>query len=353
MPRYLFQGNEDSAGRVGPTLQKLADRAEYSNFKRRTLENLFETAAPAALYSPEAEASWAGVLSKTANIKKLEEAQKLLAAGKTPQEVWKATGWGKSPEGKWMYEISDDTAKLRPDFERLPKDKKYYNATRITDMPLGGVLQHPQLQKAYPELFNNTRVDELKRYADMYNNLPPTGSFKPGPEATKYYPSSPNRVSVSAYKPEDAFSVLMHEVGGHGTAKYEKFHPGSSESEMQGSINLAQKNAGKFDDMLQKAQEALVRAKQSGGTDPIDGLSIDEIVDRIEGTQGLAESAKRTADKLGTNAFKAYQRNAGEANARLVQSRLNMTPEQRLNQYPWEPEYFKQSTGVSLEDLIK
>ena len=50
--------------------------------------------------------------------------------------------------------------------------------------------------------------------------------------------------------------------------------------------------------------------------------------------------------------YKAYQSLAGEAEARLTQARMNMTPEQRLAQYPYQPEYFEQATGVPLSDLI-
>lgn len=48
----------------------------------------------------------------------------------------------------------------------------------------------------------------------------------------------------------------------------------------------------------------------------------------------------------------AYKRLAGEAEARLVQSRMAMTPEQRLSAYPWEPTYFQEATGVPLNSLI-
>lgn len=47
-----------------------------------------------------------------------------------------------------------------------------------------------------------------------------------------------------------------------------------------------------------------------------------------------------------------YRRLSGEAEARLTQARANMTPEQRAAQYPYDPDYFKQATGVSLDDLI-
>lgn len=304
MPRYLFQGQEDSANQRGPTLQRLADRAELSNTKRQALESLFDVAAPMAMYSPEAEASWAGVLSKTANLKKLEKAKELLSSGKSAQDVWKQTGWGLSPEGKWMYEISDDKMRLRPDFDRLPKDPKKFNAQRITDMSLGSILEHPELQKAYPELFSNTRVTELHKKPEMFANMKPSASWKSGISGNKYWPSTPNEVSVSASTPEQVLSNLVHEVGSHGTAQYSGFSKGSNEQRMQ----------------------ALLDAAKKSGDLP-------------------------TQQALGTNAYQAYLNNFGEANARLAQARMSLTPEQRLAQFPWESDYFEQMTGSPLNKL--
>src|SRR5205085_7446424 len=48
----------------------------------------------------------------------------------------------------------------------------------------------------------------------------------------------------------------------------------------------------------------------------------------------------------------AYQRLAGEAEARLVQARQNLTPEQRSAKFPWSPDYFQEATGVPLGSLI-
>lgn len=48
----------------------------------------------------------------------------------------------------------------------------------------------------------------------------------------------------------------------------------------------------------------------------------------------------------------AYQRLAGEAEARLVESRMRMNREQRLQSYPWEPTSFRDATGVPLNNLF-
>ena len=60
-------------------------------------------------------------------------------------------------------------------------------------------------------------------------------------------------------------------------------------------------------------------------------------------------SVYRAAQK---QAYDQYQRLAGEAESRLTQSRMSLTPEQRAGQYPWEHQYFRESTGVPLNELL-
>ena len=58
------------------------------------------------------------------------------------------------------------------------------------------------------------------------------------------------------------------------------------------------------------------------------------------------------AKKAGISPFDAYQRLGGEAEARLVQSRIDMFPKERLQTYPWNKSYFKKETGTDIGDLI-
>jgi len=48
----------------------------------------------------------------------------------------------------------------------------------------------------------------------------------------------------------------------------------------------------------------------------------------------------------------AYNRLAGEAESRLAEARIDMSPAERAAQYPWAEDCFKQATGVSKGDLI-
>lgn len=58
------------------------------------------------------------------------------------------------------------------------------------------------------------------------------------------------------------------------------------------------------------------------------------------------------ARSMNIDPTEAYRRLAGEAEARLTQYRLPLSAEERLAQYPYDPEYFLKATGVPLDSLI-
>jgi hypothetical protein len=83
-----------------------------------------------------------GPRSKSANLIKLEMAQAMENAGRTPEEIWQVAKWGRDESGKWYTEIPDNKAKLT----EVGKSKKPVGA-RIED-----VIDHPMQFEAYPEL---------------------------------------------------------------------------------------------------------------------------------------------------------------------------------------------------------
>jgi hypothetical protein len=64
-----------------------------------------------------------------------------------PAEIWKKTGWGKDKAGSWIYEISDEDARITqmPDLKKLAQGE-------VAVIRLGDLLNHPLLFKAYPHL---------------------------------------------------------------------------------------------------------------------------------------------------------------------------------------------------------
>jgi hypothetical protein len=92
-----------------------------------------------------------------------------------------------------------------------------------------------------------------------------------------------------------------------------------------------------------------------GGT-PEDTLSVTlhELQHAVQRKEGFAGGGNPNMFKTNDPqaAFKLYQRLGGEAESRLVQERMNLSPVQRRMEYPYDPDIFKQLTGVPLDQLI-
>lgn len=91
---------------------------------------------------------FAGPGAKTADLLKLNIAKRMEQAGAKADDIFRNTGWFKGMEGKWKYEIPDNTS-------------------RFSQGPLMGgpkqapeVLDHPDLYAAYPHL-RNTMVEPM------------------------------------------------------------------------------------------------------------------------------------------------------------------------------------------------
>jgi hypothetical protein len=179
-------------------------------------------------------------------------------------------------------------------------------------------LNHPELFDAYPEL--------RKKQSAIYEgkNVPEQGSYsRDGPDYHEFYPQ------LIAQGP-NAKSPVLHEVQ-HGVQRLENFGLGGSPDAM---------TFNRLKAIQQDLSQQMLR-KHDLGEDYAPILRQFESVSDI-----LAQ-----ADK-GLPQFQAYQRLGGEAEARLTQHRMNLTPDQRAAQYPFDPAYFEKATGVKVDDLI-
>lgn len=181
MSRYLFQGHADSKGQHGPTLQKLADRAEFSNTKRQTLENLFETIAPLALYSNEAEAALYPMM--LAGTRKNVILNKMKTAGATERQIFDALKL--VFDGKGYNHFTDDALKLPKQgidrvkplwaISNIPKSQSIgvdFN-TRLPDNIGGSVIRDPTwlpINRA-KKININANLDDITRANSLGHEL--------------------------------------------------------------------------------------------------------------------------------------------------------------------------------------
>ena len=216
--------------------------------------------------------TFAGVGAKTADVVKLEQAKKMAKAGADPVEVWKQTGWtDQFPDGKWRFEIPDTDARF-----------KYVKATD-KGVTTAEQLDHPLLDAAYPDMA------AIPKDIKFGNRVQSSGSYRDIPAES---------ISAHGVDPNDAYGIVFHE-GQHAVQRREGFAQGGSPESMYDLLEKEARNANKAGDYKRARQ---LREQQS--------IAI--------------------WDGMGP-----YRRLAGEAEARLTQSRMNLTPAERAARPPW------------------
>jgi hypothetical protein len=266
-----------------------------------------------------ATAIFAGPLAKTANKAMLQRAEQMAAQGAERTAIWNETGWFKGGDGKWRFEIPDDTARLTPKAadELMASDGGAFGASQRS---APGLLQHDALYAAYPEM-RPISVDARHNV-----NLSPRsveGEYIAGRPDAGWRP----HIRVSSNSLEgDANSVrglTLHEMQ-HDVQGREGFAAGGGlTGHKQEDIWKAAKSA--YEDSAGDA--ALLRELGVNVPDAPPQLPWDQL-SRREQVKWLERGRERLYTRLG-----------GEVEARNVQSRMNMTPEQRRAMPPWTTEY--------------
>lgn len=237
----------------------------------------------------------------------LETAKAMAAAGKISEEIRAVTGWfpGKY-DGKMRWEIPDTGAKLTAGDHTFPfytSDPIWRKTDRgevytMQGVSLENILNHPSLFEAYPFL-KNVAVD--LRYS---KNLERRGEFLNRDPRNKGLPS----ITVTSPNKKQALSAVLHEIQ-HAIQKRERFATGSSVA-----LNLS------------AAQYRKAVSLQNSRN---------------------KEDQKKGQEILDT-AYAAYQRSAGEIEARDVQARASMTQEQLAATAPYSSENIAPENAIVL-----
>ncbi|MGP3626069.1 PLxRFG domain-containing protein [Pseudomonas aeruginosa] len=115
-----------------------------------------ESAAPQPGEQPPVQYSFAGRNAVGANLHALSTAQQRIAIGENAEAVRRDTGWHRSADGKWRFEISDHQASIAVAGETAGAIINMAHLNAINDERgrpnVGDVLNHPQLFAAYPDL---------------------------------------------------------------------------------------------------------------------------------------------------------------------------------------------------------
>lgn len=251
---------------------------------------------------------FAGEGSKTANLPKLAQAKTMQQQGVADPDIYRDTGWfAGMADKKWRYEIPDDKAQLRSGPESTTNAANYVDwideaSSRENGVRLPLALDHNELFAAYPKL-GATRV----KVQDKLGGADGAFDSGDGPAGTVRLLDP---YSQPASKGLDNRSIMLHELQ-HGIQGKEGFAAGGNPAGM-----ISQEARPLLDDALGRIEAQMNAARQSG--------------DR----KSYEEAYNASTALMDPSGYEAYRRLAGEAEARLVQSRMNFTPEQRAASYP-------------------
>ncbi len=295
------------AGRVGRTVGRLAGEEINAAMTGQPTMSLL------GQMTPKPKQIFIGESAKTWNKASAEQFLKLEESGVDPVDAWKQTGTFRSPDGKLRQEISDVNSIT---------GEKLYSWGESTDLQRGNstvvrrqkALLHPELSAAYPDT-KNIMV-----------------SLKPN-RTGGYYEMGSDNIGVPVIGENNApdRSLMLHELQ-HAIQQREGFAGGANPN--------APYPAGVRDKMIQDQFEQLKAATKYDPTNPYSSPSA------LTDEELLQMAIRNTDAENGVGRIQAYRLSAGEAEARAVQNRMNMTPEQRLETYPI------QSYDVPVNQLI-
>jgi hypothetical protein len=286
----LYQATEEEGIGYGPKTKKLA-------------KQMAESFNPVGIFI--------GANSATFNKVNAFKAQELEKLGKTAEEIWEQTGTFRGPDRQWRQEISDKGSKITEDvFNQISSNKKFKG-------PMGQALQHEELYKAYPE----ASAIPTTMYADEI----PSGSLLRGKSGTFQIP----QITVGGPSTLTQRSTSLHELQ-HAIQQKEGFLGGGSPKNLGGITNEYNYAKSQF--------EEAYKTRMDKNADPIAKENAAQIMS-FYGPK--LEKLKELSDP-----YVAYKRLAGEAEARAVQKRRNLTDEQRKAEFPFR------SYDVPIKDLI-
>lgn len=314
---------------------------------------------------------FAGRGAETADLGKMKSAEKMLDDGVDRADVWKQTGWMRGPDGKMRFEIDDAKSGV------ISNPQPVSGGQSVRD-----IFTHPELYRAYSGesaakhrtlkagLYRlRQRVDYLKdvrKNANKQGFEPFTAEMKAELDALplkikqtvneaadagrkrtesiggiyrgdhqgtsdggSYSPGTVERIRVAANpetRPNEFRSVMLHELQ-HGIQQREGFARGGNRGDAVESL-LSVRNAE-----LSKLAKAMDGRESELGLSGYRPKTDDSVLNTMRQRYDYLQQTNPATDEA---AYEWYKRLAGEAEARNVQTRRNMTPEQRLAEPPWE-----------------
>lgn len=264
---------------------------------------------------------------RTARMDFLSVARKMEEENKDAKAIKIATGWERGADGKWRFEIPDfhfNYEKWKDNNKELldgMDDKDYRNIMRYEKEFYEDL--SPIRKKNFDELRSRTgyKIKQELTLGDVLDGRGADTLFKYYPELrdVKFkfsnlgadtfgiYNNKTKTIEVNdalLYSPRKAERNLQHEVQ-HVIQHLEGFAKGGNQFQVRGEVKK------KFNEVIKKIRQLRAEGKE------------DEAKSIVEKNRGLYNAYTKNDD------YNSYKSLAGEVEARNVQERMNMTPEER------------------------
>lgn len=293
---------------VGQEISQLFDPSYMRNIKPMTQEQATSTALD---INPML--TFIGKGSKLWNPKNEQLFTQLEKKGLQPEEIWKQTGTLRGVDKKLRQEISDVGSSVTDNvYEGIVKNKRF-------EGKIGDALSHPELYKSYPDTANIG--------TGMYAWKTPEGS----------YDAVSRTITAGGPGTTSQKSALLHEI----------------QHDIQNTENFARGGSPENFPSLQDVNDAqIVSSLIKKGNLPSEAMQwVKNNLGRTPSVSSMDLATKQNVDlfNIPTN-INQYKRLAGEAEARLTQSRMKLTPEERLKYFPYNEGQY--GLDVPLNELI-
>jgi hypothetical protein len=272
-------------------------------------------ALPAAGSAPAgALGTFAGRRSATAPLDMLQKAEGMAAKGADERAIWKDTGWFKGADDQWRHEIDDTVSFLEHPETAPPGYEK---------------LQHMDVQDAYPK---------------MWEGLSQSIKTNPNAKSGRF---EDDTIFAEGPTGKDRQSVALHELQ-HAVQKQEGFAKGGSSDALKADIEQAKlarealnwrremATLPKGMDSHAKHNAVVEQYRQMDAMDWLPSTEARDLANQPFDDSVLEKMSAILGDQVDVKPRDAYQRLAGEAEARAVQKRMDYTPEQRREVFPFD-----------------
>ena len=265
----------------------------------------------------------------TTRLDNLAVAREMEQSGKDVKSIRLATGWEKGVDGKWRYEVPD--SEFSEGVKRLINQQKKHGISETwvpNEMKLNEVISDDELFKSYPE-FNDVEVS-----INIRKDQPNKGSF-----SSNLLDLELGSINVQANNFETFKSILAHEIQ-HAIQDIEGFARGGSLKTFRTRSNYLDEYKALIDG--QNYNELSIKYDN--------GELLGKEKEDYEKLDKYLNSLLEKANTANEDALNEYRRLAGEVESRNVQSRMNMTPEERLNTLLSETEDVAREDQIVLMD---